>query len=282
MEQEALTGHCTAQGTDRYYRRSQYDAFNSMDIHHANFRSPFNSDLKLTAIGYGTYMGDPDDTNDYLQYDAIKQSVLSGGLNHIDTAPNYRYMKSERTVGKILTSLHSKYDITRDELFVTSKVGYVPEDGQNMITQREMISKFVANGVPEDSFVKESGHCLHPAFIRASVEDSLKRLNLKCLDVMYLQNPYEAQGPFNTDNVFFDRLAEAFETLEALVAEGKIRDYGLATYSSMRVKPTDMKMHLSLQKVRDLAVKVGGDSHHMRYLQVPINVMMPEAFVEPF
>jgi aryl-alcohol dehydrogenase-like predicted oxidoreductase len=74
----------------------------------------------------------------------------------------------------------------------------------------------------------------------------------------------------------------AFETLEELVAEGKIRDYGLATYSSMRVKPTETKMHLNLQKVRDLAVKVGGDKHHMRYVQTPINVMMPEAFVEPF
>lgn len=67
-------------------------------------------------------------------YDAIKQSVLSGGLNHIDTAPNYRYMKSEKTVGKVITALHSKYGFKRDELFVTSKVGYVPEDASNMIS----------------------------------------------------------------------------------------------------------------------------------------------------
>jgi len=38
-------------------------------------------------------------------YDAIKTSVLSGGVNVIDTAPNYRYMKSEKAVGKILTTL---------------------------------------------------------------------------------------------------------------------------------------------------------------------------------
>ena len=47
-------------------------------------------------------------------YDAIKSSVLSGGLNHIDTAPNYRYMKSEETIGKILTTLDNKYGIMRD------------------------------------------------------------------------------------------------------------------------------------------------------------------------
>jgi hypothetical protein len=51
----------------------------------------------------------------------------------------------------------------------------------------------------------------------------------------------------------------------------------------MRVKPSDHKMYLSLQKVNDLACKIGGlKTHNMRYLQVPINIMMPEAFVEPF
>ena len=34
--------------------------------------------------------------------------------------------------------------------------------------------------------------------------------------------------------------------MEALVKEGKIKNYGLATYSCFRVKPTDHKMHLSL------------------------------------
>jgi aryl-alcohol dehydrogenase-like predicted oxidoreductase len=76
-----------------------------MEVHPENFKSPFNSLIKLTSIGYGSYMGDPDDQTDYLMYDAIKTSVLSGGVNVIDTAPNYRYMKSERVIGKILTTL---------------------------------------------------------------------------------------------------------------------------------------------------------------------------------
>lgn len=134
METERLKGFATAQGTERYYRRSQYDEFKSLDVSHAHFKTPFKSDLKVSTLGYGTYMGDADDMTDYLVYDAIKQSVLSGGINNIDTAPNYRYMKSERTIGKILTTLHSKYGVKRDELIVASKAGYVPEDGLNMIT----------------------------------------------------------------------------------------------------------------------------------------------------
>ena len=89
-------------------------------------------------------------------------------------------------------------------------------------------------------------HCLHPKFLELQLEQSLNNLNLECLDIYYLQNAYEAQGPFNTDNVFFDRLAKAFEFLESAVAAGKIRSYGLATYSCFRVKPSEQKMHLNL------------------------------------
>jgi len=56
----------------------------------------------------------------------------------------------------------------------------------------------------------------------------------------------------------------------------------MATYSCFRVKPTENKVHLSLEKVFKLAEKVGGTNHHFRYVQVPINAMMPEAFVEPW
>ena len=123
---------------------------------------------------------------------------------------------------------------------------------------------------------------MHPTFLRQSVEGSLERLNLQCLDICYIHNFYEAQAPFNTDNVVFDRLAEAYETMEKLVQEGKIRHYGIATYSSLRQKPGASKMHLNVQKVARIAEKVGGDDHKMRYVQVPVNMLMPEAFIEPW
>ena len=86
----------------------------NLEVHPDNFKSPFNSDLKISSIGYGTYVGNPDDYTDFLMYDAIKTSFLSGGINNIDTAPNYRYMKSEKTVGKIITTLDNKYGIKRN------------------------------------------------------------------------------------------------------------------------------------------------------------------------
>lgn len=60
---------------------------------------------------------------------------MSGGINHIDTAPNYRYMQSERTMGRILTTMCRKYQYDRSELFISTKGGFIPEDGKNMISQ---------------------------------------------------------------------------------------------------------------------------------------------------
>lgn len=40
-------------------------------------------------------MGAPDDKTDFDTYRAFKTCVLSGGVNVVDTAINYRYQKAE-------------------------------------------------------------------------------------------------------------------------------------------------------------------------------------------
>ena len=102
---------------------------------------------------------------------------------------------------------------------------------------------------------------------------------MECLDVYYLHNPYEGQGPYNTDVVFYDRLAKAFEFLESAIQNGKIRDYGIASYSCFRTKPSENKMHLNLQKVHRVAEQIGNG---FNFVQLPVNIMMPEAFCEPW
>lgn len=41
-------------------------------------------------------------------------------------------------------------------------------------------------------------------------------------------------------------------------------------------------MHMNIQKVEKIARQVGGDAHNFKYVQIPVNIMMPEAFVEPW
>lgn len=46
--------------------------------------------LELTSVGLGTFIGPPDDLTDFDVYNAIKLLTLSGGINLIDTAINFR------------------------------------------------------------------------------------------------------------------------------------------------------------------------------------------------
>ena len=91
-----------------------------------HFRKPFHIPFELSTVGLGTYIGAPDDQTDFDVYNAVKLMVMSGGVNVIDTAINYRCQKAERTLGAALKTLNRKYGVQRDELFISTKNGYIP------------------------------------------------------------------------------------------------------------------------------------------------------------
>ena len=67
-----------------------------------------------------------------------------------------------------------------------------------------------------------------------------------------------------------------------MVEAGKIKQYGLATYSSLRVKPAESKMFLNLQKVNRTAQNLVGEDkkHNFKFVQAPCSILKPEAFIE--
>ena len=54
----------------------------------------------------------------------------------------------------------------------------------------------------------------------------------------------------------------------------------MATWLCFRAKPEEKNIYLSLQKCVDLAEKVGGKDNGFKFIQVPVSILMPEAFVE--
>ena len=68
----------------------------------------------------------------------------------------------------------------------------------------------------------------------------------------------ELQGPG-----FWQGLEDAFKWLEAARADGKLRAYGLASWSCFRLAPTESGF-LSLKRVVALAERVGGPEHGFR------------------
>jgi predicted aldo/keto reductase-like oxidoreductase len=209
---EPLPGHATEDGTLNYSQR------NKEEVNNFHFRKLYDSDIKVTSVGMGTYMGPPDDITDFYMYNAVKSLVMSGGVNLIDTAVNYRYMKSERTIGKALKALVEKYNYNRDEFFICSKIGYVPEDAFTGKRCHAFVQHLIEGNKleMEDIMFDDKNrpvHCIHPEFLKEQLNHSLNNLNLTTLDVMYLHNVYESQGAVIPEEQFNKRLTKAFEFL---------------------------------------------------------------------
>ena len=64
--------------------------------------------------------------------------------------------------------------------------------------------------------------------------------------------------------------------------ENKIRNYGMASWQCFRINQNNLALHANLQHIFKIAEKVGGKDHGFRFVQTPINVMNPEAFVEKY
>jgi aryl-alcohol dehydrogenase-like predicted oxidoreductase len=264
-------GHATTEGTAAYRERFRETAAEG------HFR--FEQNLWLSSVGVGTYLGGWDEETDRSYSDAVARAVELGA-NVIDTAANYRFQRSERSIGEALGRLNAA-GFARDELVVCTKGGYLPFDGRPPAGQagvREYVEEtFVRTGVAELSDIVAGSHCMTPRYLAHQVGQSLRNLGLETIDVYYVHNP-ETQLQVVSAAEFDARLRAAFEQLERERAEGRIRLYGVATWNGFRVKSGE-RGHHALEGMLESARAVGGDGHGFRFVQLPFNLAMPEALV---
>ena len=223
----------------------------------ASFYRLTSNGLHLSSLGIGTYLGKADDETDQRYTQAVMTGVHAG-INVIDTSLNYRGQRSERAIGRALLQLMSVEGIDRSALLVCTKAGYLVRGA----LLRNLPSEDVAGGM----------HSMAGVFLSDQLERSRVNLGLDVLDVFYLHNP-ETQLRFVTQQIFYDRVRQAFETLEKQVSAGSIRCYGVATWEGFR-----QAGQLSLLRMIEIAQECGGDNHHFRFIQLPFNLGMPEAF----
>ena len=219
----------------------------------------------LSSIGIGTYLGEPTEEDD-ARYTASVRAAVLAGVNVIDTAINYRCQRSERSAGAALRSLFSEGAASRDEILVCTKAGFLTPGA-------------VPAGLPDSGDVVGRMHCLAPAFLEDQIARSLSNLALETIDVFYLHNP-ETQLRFVSRGVFEDRLRAAFSLLERLCREGRIAAYGIATWDGLRQRQ-DSDLRLSLPRIVEIAREAGGEDCRFRFVQLPFNLAMPEAFTRP-
>jgi aryl-alcohol dehydrogenase-like predicted oxidoreductase len=147
----------------------------------------------VTILGYGAMelRGEPrgpeidDDTAGRLL-----NAVLDGGINLIDTSPDYG--RSEELIGKHLGH-------RRDEFFLASKCGCLIE-------------------IPADA-QPPYPHDYSPANVRADVEQSLRRLRTDRLDLVQVHMSPSVEQLRDNQTV---------ETLQELRKEGKVRFIGMS------------------------------------------------------
>lgn len=265
----SLQGWATPEGTARYRERLTENANEN------HFRLEQN--LWLSSIGLGTYLGKPDESTDRAYTEAVVRAVELGA-NVIDTAANYRFQRSERSIGAALKELVETGRAARDELLICTKGGYLPFDGQPPRDVRRYFQEtFVETGVADFADVVAGSHCMTPRYLENQINRSLENLGLETVDVYYVHNP-ESQLQEVEREEFEMRLTRAFEMFEQMREAGKLRMYGAATWNGFRAAP-DAREHLSLERMTEIARSVGGEAHGFRFAQLPFNLAMPEALV---
>ena len=225
------------------------------------------------SLGLGTYLGAPDAATDGA-YQAAARAFTGAGGDVFDTAANYRGGRSERALGPVLA------DLDRDSVFVSTKAGYLPMgDGVTVETPRAWFQRVLLEpGVLAPEEVVDGCHALTPRYLTHQLGVSLAALGLERVDLFHLHNP-EQQRPSLGPEGFRAVLTRAFEACEILAAEGRIGAYGCATWNGFRVGP-EAPDHLSLEELLATAEAVGGAGHHFRWIQLPLNLAMPEAFAK--
>ncbi|WP_297455487.1 aldo/keto reductase [Persephonella sp.] len=228
------------------------------------------ANMKLSEIGIGTYLGQPDDQTDQNYLETITEGIKRG-ITVIDTAINYRNMRSEVVVGKAIKSTNRK------DVYISTKGGYlaVPYNIQQDATQW-FKENFVQTGIVSPSEITQTGNIISTKYIDWAFEQSLKNLDTDYIDIYFLHNPEDQLLKFDRE-AFLDRLRGVFRLLEGKVQEGKLRFYGLATWNGFRV-PENHRQYLNLYEIYQLAKEVGGESHHFRSIQLPYNLAMLEAY----
>lgn len=145
-------------------------------------------DLQVSAIGFGCMglnHGYGDGLDDAAAI-ALIRSAVDQGVTFFDTAQVYGPFTNEELVGRALAP-------ARDQVVIATKFGFHFTDGRS------------------------TGLNSRPEYIRAGVEDSLRRLGVDTIDLLY-QHRVDPDVP----------IEEVAGTVKELIDAGKVRHFGLS------------------------------------------------------
>lgn len=230
--------------------------------------------MVLSSLGIGTYLGQPDAKTDDGYTQAVAAAVESG-INVIDAAINYRFQRSERSIGAAIQQLAAK-GFEREEFVLCTKGGYLTPDGAMPGDPNEyFFREYIQPGIFGAKDIAAGSHCMTPKFLKNQLGRSLNNLGVECVDIYYLHNP-ETQLTEVPKEEFLNRVREAFTFLEAAVEAGEIQYYGMATWNGFR-RDARARDAMQLGEIVQIAQEIAGGRHRFRFVQLPFNLAMTEA-----
>ncbi|XP_045461942.1 glyoxal reductase-like isoform X1 [Harmonia axyridis] len=163
----------------------------------------------MPLIGFGTYLI----TGNQLIYQVLDEA-LAAGYRHIDTATVYH---NETSIGQALKVLLPKYNLKREDIFITSKLGKVFSAFYKFFFQIHRL-----NFLPAPIDQGEG------AF--SAVQESLKKLDCGYLDLYLIHWPGAGRLPVNSQENNKLR-SKSWESLAKAVKAGLVKDIGVSNYT---------------------------------------------------
>lgn len=195
------------------------------------------------------------------------EAALRRGFNVIDTADSYGHGAAEAAAGAALAAALESGAAAREEVVVCSKAGYLVEP------TNDGAAALVDEGLCEPGDFTRAAHCIAPGYLRHAIESSRRRLGTETIDLLLLHNPEDQLIEFGRP-VFEERMRAAFEALEEAAESGAIGAYGVASAEGLRTEGDALHR---LDRLVEIAEKVGGDGNRLRCVELPLNILATEA-----
>ena len=225
----------------------------------------------VSMIGFGTYRVGFSPALGAPESEKALSHALEKGVNLIDTSSNYGNGQSELLIGKVLAKAFEDGNLKREEIVLVTKAGYVQGNNLELADQRRLQGK----PFPEiEEFSQDLSYCIHPEFLADQIDRSCQRLGVATLDVFLLHNPEYLLKKWDTQSFpdarqrFEARIKEAFEFLEVMVSEGKIRCYGIS--SNTLGYPEEDPTHVNLKTLHEIALSIS-PKPGFKVVQFPFN-----------
>jgi len=158
------------------------------------------SGLEVSAMGLGCMRasdGHGPVSGTKLQMIALLRNAVERGITLFDTAQVYGPFVNEELVGEALASV-------RDQIVISTKFGF----------------QFDSSAEPHPTGLNS-----RPEYIRETVEASLKRLRIECIDLLY-QHRVDPAVP----------IEEVAGAVKDLIAQGKVRHFGLSEAGAQTIR----------------------------------------------